>query len=414
MQPIRFVLLLTLAFAASSLAQINVPPGSWDGDLIITEDTVIDLSLAVDGAWNSGGSTGEGTYDADQWAVVFHYNSVNIASGATLTFANHAKNPPVVWIVQGSTLIEGSIVLDGETSSSSEVDVSEGGPGAFRGGRRANGTTPAGAGFGPGGADSRTNTGQGYGGGYGTMGADATYGGEIYGTLEILPLIGGSGGSGGRSSSNTTSGGGGGGGALLIAAADSIRVEGELRANGGSVGSGLYKGGGGSGGALRLVSGWIGGAGWLRAEGEGINNQGGDGRIRIEATVTDLDIAPIGEYSIVDPGPDAQIWPSSGAPAISITTLNGVAVPADPLSQLIYPMQDVDLDGAEDIVVELQGEFVADGDLVKVFITRKDGLRVEADASFVSDDGGDLSTWTCTLLAVGNGMRAIQARVIVE
>jgi len=414
MKPIRFALLFTLAVAGAAFAGITVPSGNWDGSLVITEDTVIDLGLATDGAWDSGISSGEGIYDADQWAVVFHYNSVSIADGATLTFANHPKNPPVVWIVQNEAVIEGTVALDGFDGSASEINHVAGGPGGFRGGRRANGSLPASAGFGPGGADTNNLGGGGFGAGYGTHGENATYGGVIYGTIENIPLIGGSGGSGARSGGSTTSGGGGGGGALLIAAADSIRVDGEIRAQGGGHESALYKGGGGSGGALRLVSGWVGGAGWLRTEGGGTSDTGGSGRIRIEGNEVDLDLTPLGEYSIVDPGAAAQVWPEAGDPAVQITLLNGVAVPADPLSQIIYPMQDVDLDGAEDLVVELQGENIADGDVVKVFVTRKDGLREYADAGFVSDDGGGLSTWTCTFSGIGNGMRAIQARVIVE
>ncbi len=415
MKPIRIALVLMLAMVAGAFAAINVPPGNWDGNLIVTTDTTIDLSLALDGTWDSGISSGEGIYDAAQWAIVFHYQDVQINPGVTLSFANHPKNPPVVWIVQGTVDIGGTISLDGEIGSSTLPSNADGGPGGFRGGRKQVGTSIAGGGHGPGGAKSRTGGGGGYGGGYGDEGDSGGYGGEVYGSFEIMPLIGGSGGSGGRHVSSS-SGGGGGGGAILIAASDWITLSGDISADGGTVeiDGAAYRGGGGSGGAIRLVSDSISGSGILSAQGRGTNNYGGNGRIRLEGNSVTLDNTPIGVYSIDTPGTDAQIWPESTHPAVEILTLNGVAVPADPMAQMVYPMQDVDLDGAVDLIVELQGENVDAAATVKVFVTRKDGIRVEDFATFVSDDGGGLSTWTCTLTGVENGMRAIQARVIVE
>jgi hypothetical protein len=414
MQPIRFAILLMLALVVSALGQINVPPGNWDGSLNITTDTTIDLSFAADGDWDSGVSSGEGTYDADQWAIVFHYEDVSIAGGATLTFVNHPKSAPVVWIVQNTVTINGTISLDGKIGSATLMTNAEGGPGGFRGGRKQVGTSIAGGGFGPGGAVSRVGNGAGYGGGYGTEGQSLPYGGITYGSFEILPLIGGSGGSGGRN--NSSSGGGGGGGAILVAAGEWVHVGGEIHSNGGTVetSSATYRGGGGSGGAIRIISGLIDGDGILRAVGSGTNSFGGNGRIRLEAASVMMDNDPIGVFSVVDPGPDAQIWPDATHPSVEIQLLNGVSVPVDPMAEMIYPMQDIDLDGAEDLVVDLQGLHIDASAAVKVFVTRKDGLRVEADAIFVSDDGSNFSTWTCTLLGVGNGMRAIQARVIVE
>lgn len=413
MQPIRLAVLLTLALVAGSFANISVPPGNWDGELVAYTDTIIDLSLAIEGAWDSAISSGEGTYDPERWAVVFHYDEVLISFGATVTFKNHPKNPPVIWIVQNICQIDGEINLDGGIGSATLLTNADGGPGGFRGGRKQIGTSIAGGGFGPGGAVSRTGSGGGYGGGYGTEGESSPYGGGVYGSFEILPLIGGSGGSGARH--NSSSGGGGGGGALLIAAGQWINHNGVINANGGTVETGVtYRGGGGSGGAIRLVSELISGSGFLYAVGSGTNSYGGNGRIRLEATTVDLLNDPVGIYSIVDPGPTAQVWPDTTHPSIEIQLLNGVAVPVDPSAQMIYPMQDVDLDGSEDLVVDLQGFHIDGSATVKVFVTRKDGLRVEEEATFVSDDGFNYSTWTCTLLGVGNGMRAIQARVIVE
>ena len=80
------------AFAPAAFAQLTIPyaDGS-DGPLNLTNDTVIDLSQAVTGVWtNTSGNSGKGIYDPTQWAVVFKYSSVNIASGATVTFSKAA------------------------------------------------------------------------------------------------------------------------------------------------------------------------------------------------------------------------------------------------------------------------------------------------------------------------------------
>src|SRR5580698_11171328 len=94
------ICLSVAAFAPSALAQLNVPSDGSDGALIITTNTVIDLSQAVYGVWsaNNSAAAGQGIYDSSQWAVVFKYSSVTICSNATLTFANHPTHAPVVWL----------------------------------------------------------------------------------------------------------------------------------------------------------------------------------------------------------------------------------------------------------------------------------------------------------------------------
>ena len=102
------------------------------GVLNITEDTVIDLSLAPDGLADGANST-NGVYDAARWAVVFNYTSVNIDTGATLTFTNHPSNAPVVWLVSGNVNISGTVSLNGQNSQTAPT-LAAGGPGGFRGG----------------------------------------------------------------------------------------------------------------------------------------------------------------------------------------------------------------------------------------------------------------------------------------
>ena len=95
-------------------ANINIPSDGSDGNLIVTANTVIDLSEAVSGTWdaNNTANAGKGIYDPAKWAVVFKYRSVSVAAGATVTFKNHATRAPVVWLVQGDVTINGTVSLD--------------------------------------------------------------------------------------------------------------------------------------------------------------------------------------------------------------------------------------------------------------------------------------------------------------
>ena len=170
-----------------------------------------------------------------------------------------------------------------------------------------------------------------------------------YGNATLLPLIGGSGGGGGAAGNTTIgSGGGGGGGAILIASSGAINVTGSILANGGnSGGSSSYqagRGGAGSGGAIRLVASTIGGNGTISAAGgTGGNtlnswggyyvcatstaNYGSVGRIRLEAdTITrTASSTPLP----VSDTPGTILLPG-GTPTLSITSVGGIAVPANP------------------------------------------------------------------------------------
>ncbi len=130
---------------------------------------------------------GQGVYDASEWAVVFNYTTIDIPAGVTVTFHNHPKGAPVVWLASETVIIAGTVSLDGADAS---VGVGSSyampGPGGFSGGI---GRLGGSAGFGPGGGAPNANT-FGGGGGYGTAGVGT--GGAIYGTASIVHLIGGS------------------------------------------------------------------------------------------------------------------------------------------------------------------------------------------------------------------------------
>src|ERR1017187_8227250 len=126
-------------FAPSLFAQLNIPSDGSDGALVISNNTVIDLSQAVTGSWtnNNSANAGKGIYDPAKWAVVFKHSSVVISNGATLTFSNHPTHAPVVWLVNGDVTIQTNAILsvDGQNSYTSDpANLPLGGPGGFRGG----------------------------------------------------------------------------------------------------------------------------------------------------------------------------------------------------------------------------------------------------------------------------------------
>lgn len=223
--PITLLALAALASPAS--AQFNSGSTGAYGAMNITTNTT--LNLPDDG--------------------VFHCTTVNVASGATLTFNKNALNTPVYILATGNVTIAGAINVNGKANSGALPG--EGGPGGFRGGFGAVGNLPYGTGLGPGGAAGNAGNGTFYG---------------VYGNAALIPLVGGSG--GGCYFGN---GGSGGGGAILIASNTQITITGSVSALRGS-GNGYE----GSAGAIRLVAPLVNGTGSVTV---GSNNTG---RIRID------------------------------------------------------------------------------------------------------------------------------------
>jgi hypothetical protein len=323
----------------TALAALNIPSDGSDGDLVITANTVIDLSLASTNKWDADNSAraGTGVYDAEKWAVVFKYSSVTIGPNATVTFKNHASRAPVVWLVQSNVTISGTVSLNGQ-SGVLPPGISEPGPGGFRGGMGFYATGANGAaGFGPGGggttAGGSFSSDNGGGGSHGTtVGAS----GGAYGNPSVLPLIGGSGGAGngsviGRAQPLT---GGAGAGAILIAASGEMAVDGLVRANGGgSSQDSYYYGGCGSGGAVRVVAANLHGTGTIQAlGGTGGSAPGGMGRIRIERIASSFATEPVPAANVVvlNDGDTPQIWLPDGGPKVQIISIGSTNAPADP------------------------------------------------------------------------------------
>jgi len=385
---------LALAFTAvvpSLRAQITIPNADGsDGALIITASTNIDLSQAGTGSWTTNSAKpGFGTYDPVQWAVVFKYSSISIASGATVSFLNNATHAPVVWLVNGNVTINGTLNLDGTAATSDPFSLPEPGPGGFRGGGSP--TYGAGSGFGPGG---------------GNINGNGTYYGS-YGNPQIIPLIGGSGGGG---STINIANGTAGGGAILIAATGTITVNGYCHANGG--GAGGYDGLG-TGGAIRLVANQITGTGGTVAALGGNGNTGGyAGRIRLDAnSVTgSISFNPVTQGVPVTNAP--TIFPPANAPTVAVLSVQGLTAPTDPKASMNpnTGSDDLTLVTASAVTILLQTQNFPTNGTVTVYVKPRNSAQAILTASYVSGNTNSALWQVSTTLPYPDKHTVIQAR----
>ena len=313
------------------------------------------VPLAAHAQVNSGSNGSDGAFNpttnivinmADHPNGIYHYTSVNIPSGVTVTFIPNANNTPVVWLVQSNVVISGSVDVSGQSGGyfTDNGTPGLGGPGGFSGG---SGGVGGNGGQGPG------------GGSVGPVGEPAAFGtlptqyngssfhpytngSSIYGNNYLLPLIGGSGGGGGT---NLPGGGGGGGGAFLIAASQPIQMNGSIVANGGR-GAVNHCGfsfcdtsGGGSGGAVRLVATSLAGSGYISvaggADGGWGRRVGGQGRVRFDVLGNGFGGQIVGVFT---QGYQPIIIPTAGQGAqLTVTSVGGVPVSASPAGILSTP-----------------------------------------------------------------------------
>jgi hypothetical protein len=393
------------ATAALVVPGTTGPGANSDGELSITADTVIDLSKATTGTWDQDNTAnqGNGVYDPAKWAVVFKYSHVTIGANAKVTFKNHGTRAPVVWLVSGSVIINGTLDLSGQSArdvwTSSTVGFAyhplhrplggvptEPGPGGFRGGAAwRDGNVLNGPGFGPGGGPgaSGTNDGRENGGLSAGFGIDASRwwaeipAGVKYGNPSLVPLIGGSGG-GGSTDGTWGWSGGAGGGAILIACTNNISFgTGRLISHGGN---GDYNSNGaGSGGGIRLICANLVGSGELSARGGGGTvSVAGSGRIRLERVANDntLNITPA--PSVVDllDGSTPIVWPPVGSPQAKVLSINTQAAPADPKASFGAATPDVALPlvSSADVIIETIN--VEEASTVMVRIAPRNGMVV--------------------------------------
>ncbi len=384
-----------------------------DGELVVATSTVIDLGKAATATWDTPSPTaGLGVYDPQKWAVVFKYSSVNIATGATLTFINHPSRAPVVWLVNGNVTINGTLDINGKTYVGAP-NLAEPGPGGFRGGTHFyTSGIGASAGFGVGGGGTEV-TNRGFGGSHATAGGS---GPAAYGNPSLIPLLGGSGGGGAR----FTGGGGGGGGAMLIVAANTLTVNGSIQANGGSGrGSGFsdQQSGGGAGGGIRLVCDTLAGTGSLSAIGGGGQFAGGLGRIRVERVVNANTIVATPDPSVLglEAGATALIWPPAGAPEVKIVSIGGESVPDDPLASFGTHGADTVLAETSTTTVVVETTNVEAASQVKVRVTpRANANYSEVDATVTETLSEEplVLRWTATGVPVRAGYSAVQVKVV--
>jgi hypothetical protein len=394
------LLLSIIATFSPLLAWGQVDSGSdgRDGAFNPTQNTVVNMADHPDG--------------------IYQYTSVNIPGNVTVSFIPNPKNTAVVWLVKGSCIINGSVIVSGSESNSSQGAL--GGPGGYPGGSGGNPPSP---GQGPGGGLAGISS-ESYGShaSYGSLGSHA-YGGQsgqppgvIYGSIFLLPLIGGSGG-GGTIDFSPAAGGGGGGGAILIAANDQISINGTLDARGGH---GLYiynggiAGGCGSGGAVRLVATNIVGTGSIWTDGGVTGSQsqasGGLGRIRFDGYQINFGGRTNG---VVTKGFQPIIIPSPGQGVqISIASIGGVAAPPNPGGVISNPDVVIPPQQANPMAVVVNCANVALNSQITVTVHPANGPDVQATGTNTS---GNASSSSATIpLNVPRGGGIIYATVLTS
>lgn len=361
-------------------------------------------TLALSAPFSSGSTGADGVFAPTGDTVLtvppngmFNYTTVNIPAGVTVTFARNATNTPITILASGDVTINGTISVNGKdgvsvNSPALAVPIGgggEGGPGGFAGGAgglnsKFNGGTQLsyGQGLGPGGNGGNV-VGSGCPGSFGGV-ANTPFStcnsGALYGTVTLLPLIGGSGGSGGIASGTTSctndcngGGGGGGGGAILIASSGAITINGSITAKGGNGGAGgSFPGSPGSGGGIRLIANTIGGTGSILVTGGaggGANSgwSGGAGRIRLETNSLSFSGTLNPSGTISTPGL-VNFFP---VPTLSITSIGGVSVTASPRGSFDSP--DITLPSSGTFTVSLSASNIPVGTVVNIYQTGRNG-----------------------------------------
>lgn len=345
--------LIVFLLASSARAEFNSGSDGSDGSFNPTTNVVVDM--------------------ADHPSGIYNYSSVNIPAGVNVSFIPNANNAPVVWLVQGSAVIGGSVSLNGQTQINGAGGA--GGPGGYRGGN--SGSTPT-AGLGPGGGAPYTysNNGGSGSGSYGSTGG-GTGPGSVYGSPFLIPLLGGSGG-GGWQLYGTGGGGGGGGGAFMLAASN-VLLNGSISAVGGAGGNSTNGwAGGGSGGGIRICAYTFQGNGSISAAG-GCNagsNCGGSGRIRIDC----VDYQFGGSYgSAFTKGyqPIVISGPGQGA-QLAILSVAGVSVSASPSGQIAIPDAVISGQQSNPVAIVLHCTNIPLNSPVSIKVRSADGTTVVA------------------------------------
>lgn len=397
-----FVAGLTI-FAGIAAAAFDSGSTGVDGALVVTQNTELQLP-------ESG---------------VFNFTTVNVQSGATLTFKKNERNTAVTILASGDVTIAGTISVNGKTGN--YIIPGESGPGGYAGGVGGAAKQVGRRGEGPGGGlggqpiTSSMGAGCGGGGGFTTSGAaGGSYssaslggaGGSSYGNERILPLVGGSGGAGGGGTSIYTGGGGGGGaGALVIASSGNITITGTLSANGGGGTNGEHQsttssfygggGGGGAGGGIRLIANIIGGNGAITANGGAggygySSNRGGSGsagRIRFEAAQI---TRTVGTSPALSMGYAYAVTPPE-MPVLKVVSIAGVTVPDIPKGDFGAPDVILPFSVRNPITVVVQASNIPVGTQVTIKSNPAIGTTATASAPLTGSDAASSATIDLTV-----------------
>jgi hypothetical protein len=322
---------------------------------------------------------------------IFNFTTINIAAGVTVQLTGQILNGPVYWLAQGPVTINGTIDLNGGDgySCGSVPDPSiripsVPGPGGYAGGVGGIYTDTFNDPFQPG---------AGPGGGTGGNSGTAAGLGKFTGNPYLVPLIGGSGGTGGYDSyppGVCGGGGGAGGGGILIASSTSISVNGSITSNGGNGGlatnGNSFPGGIGSGGAIRLVALFIQGNGTISA-----GPASAPGVVRLEAFQQNFTgTIPLGTTALATPASVITL-PSGGPATISVTSVAGVPIPANPTGSFSVP--DGAINQSTPAAVVIQANNIPLGTVATLYIISENGPDITVQTSALA---GTLASSTAT------------------
>jgi hypothetical protein len=316
---------------------------------------------------------------------VYNFNTIQIAPGSTLKLSGAAFPGPLYFLAQGAVTVGGTIDLSGQSGSvpttpAQRTGPTIPGPGGYGGGAASFAGNPALPGLGPAGSAVT-----------GCNGGSAAGGGGFTGNQFLVPLVGGSGGGG-----NTGSGGAG-GGALLIASSVSITVTGTITANGGAGGSAA---GGGAGGGIRLVAPVIAGTGGITASGGagGAYNAcgGASGTIRLESFQNTFTGSTNGNVYLANPF-SLFIPASTAQPSLMVTSIGGVAVPANPTGSFVVP--DAIVNSSSPMTVNIQASNIPLGTIPTIYFSTENfpDQKITANAGLAGTLASSTTTATVAL-----------------
>jgi hypothetical protein len=338
---------------------------------------------------------------------IFNFTTISIAAGSLLKFYEGVFHGPVFLLASGDVTINGAIDITGDgspgnTASAAQQGVEFAGSGGYTGGLggvHGDSNHAALPGNGPG------------GGAAGDVASASTFavGGKFSGDQFLVPLIGGSGG-GGTNDINGFFGyqGAAGGGSILIASSTKITFNGSGYVSGGLVNGAIYafggaggsRGCGGSGGAVRLVANTI-----TSANDAGIQVQGGGGSACLTAPTSGLARLEAGTISfsnnygsgpLLTSVPFALNLPTTPLPVISVTSIGGIAINANPFS---FP--DATINSSSPVPVVITATNVPITSTVTMYLLSDGGANQSIPVTLTGTTQASTATVNVTFPSVG-------------